>query len=174
MSLAAYQVISCQTQASLPATSSPYVSLASPLGSATDTSSQPDAFLDGGDDIVDARGKKCDPSSSPASGSAASTPLAPPNLTQSPLLGTPTPGFATMQSLYVSTIYSMLRPAQDDGTGQGQQRDPRPVIVALGLRLLATTGKDESDEVEQMATQEGPRFRAIMELVKECQAQKHP
>lgn len=104
------------------------------------------------------------------------------NVLQTALMGTPPPGYASVYSLYVNSLHQALRPGAASSAGapeEDAQRDARPVIVALGLtpKPVAKANGLQSDsqsqdllgeEVEGVAEAEGPRFRGILALVKEC------
>ncbi|CAO1616540.1 unnamed protein product [Jaminaea pallidilutea] len=104
------------------------------------------------------------------------------NILQTALMGTPPPGYAAVYSLYVNSLHQALRSSAAPSTGapeEDAQRDARPVIVALGLtpKPVANSNGVQSDsqsqdllgeEVEGVAEAEGPRFRGVLALVKEC------
>ncbi|CAO1624777.1 unnamed protein product [Parajaminaea phylloscopi] len=147
-------------QASLPTTASPYVPLKSTLFA------DDDALL-GGDESDD------DPARDATHGQSAWIPPPPPDLLQSTLLGAPPSGYASMYSLYVSSIFAILRPGPEDSLDPDapQQKDARPVIVALSLRLPSpgkSSGDVDEENVEEMAIAEGQRFRDVLTLVRDC------
>lgn len=96
-----------------------------------------------------------------------------PALVQTPLLGTPPAGEETLYHLYVSLLYSLLRPLPASSTeAESTLRDLRPVVVGLGLRLRPGEAQQEDDLEAIDEEAEKLRVHGVIAVVRECIGKK--
>lgn len=105
---------------------------------------------------------------------------------QTPLLGVAPEDYTHLYSLYVSCIFSALRPdprqqannsnskQEEDDFGAEPPTDERPVIVALGLKLASSSPSAAAAgpaTTADIAEQQRDSFVHIIQAVRDCQNQ---